>query len=60
MFAHTCTVCATRRLVFPGQVTSLVNTEHGIVVIYTCWCEAEQMLVTGRGAGHRGRAPVAA
>lgn len=60
MFAHTCTACAIRRLVFPSQVTSLVNTEHGIVVTYTCWCDAPQQLVTGRAAARPARALVAA
>ena len=53
MFVHTCTSCAKRQLIFPGQVTDLVNTEHGIVVTFTCWCDAEQTLVTGRRADRR-------
>ena len=50
MFDHRCTVCEKRQLIFPSQVTNLSNTEHGIVVSFTCWCGAEQTMVTGRGA----------
>lgn len=50
MFDHTCTVCERRRLIFPDQVTSLDNTDRGIVVAFTCWCGAEQSLLTGRRA----------
>lgn len=55
MFAHHCTSCARRQLIFPSQVTSLVNTDHGIIVAFTCWCGADQTLLTGKRAG----APVA-
>ena len=48
MFDHLCTSCDKRQLIFPSQVTSLVNTDHGIVVAFTCWCGADQTLVTGR------------
>ena len=48
MFDHKCTACGKRQLVFPGQVTSLVNTTHGILVSHVCWCGAEQTQVTGR------------
>jgi hypothetical protein len=58
MFDHHCTACDRRQLIFPSQVTSLVNTEHGIIVAFECWCGAEQTLVTGRSADHR--EPVAA
>ncbi len=50
MFVHSCTSCRQRKLVFPSQVTSLVNTESGIVVGYSCWCGADQTWVTGRAA----------
>lgn len=50
MFVHACTSCHNRQLVFPGQVTSLVNTPGGIVVGYTCWCGAPQTWVTGKAA----------
>ncbi|MBA2464375.1 MAG: hypothetical protein H0V42_05285 [Nocardioidaceae bacterium] len=60
MFVHSCTSCHQRKLVFPNQVTSLVNTHSGIVVSYTCWCGAGQTWVTGRAAAPTERAPVAA
>ena len=50
MFAHHCTACDRRQLVFPDQVTALVNTDHGIVVAFTCWCGADQTMVTGAKA----------
>ena len=28
----------------------MTNTDHGIVVAFTCWCGAEQTLVTGRAS----------
>jgi hypothetical protein len=58
MFDHLCTACGKRQLIFPSQVTSLVNTDHGIIVAFECWCGAEQTLLTGRAAGNR--EPVAA
>ena len=42
MFVHTCTACAKRQLIFPSQISSVTNTDHGILVSYTCWCGAEQ------------------
>jgi hypothetical protein len=48
VFVHHCTECDRRQLVFPGQVRSIDNTDHGIVVGFRCWCGAEQQLVTGR------------
>jgi hypothetical protein len=53
MFASTCTSCGKRQLIFAGQVTSLVNTERGIVVVYTCWCGADQTWLTGRAHSER-------
>jgi hypothetical protein len=50
VFAHHCTACDRRQLVFPSQVDRVDNTDHGIVVDFRCWCGAEQTLVTGRGA----------
>ena len=58
MFDHHCTACDKRQLIFPSQVTSLVNTEHGIIMAFECWCGAEQTLLTGRGVSTR--EPVAA
>ena len=59
MFAHHCTACDRRQLIFPSQVGGLVNTDHGIVVSFRCWCGSEQSLVTGAGA-RRVRGGVAA
>ena len=56
MFDHHCTACDKRQLIFPSQVTSLVNTDHGIIMAFTCWCGAEQTLLTGRALAE----PVAA
>jgi hypothetical protein len=55
MFDHHCTACAKRQLIFPSQVSSMTNTDQGIVVAFTCWCGADQTMVTGRAAtqGHR-------
>jgi hypothetical protein len=50
MFVHTCSVCESRQLVFPSQIEALDNTDHGIIVSFTCWCGAEQSLLTGRYA----------
>lgn len=50
MFDHHCTSCHKRQLIFPSQVASMTNTDHGIVVAFTCWCGAEQTLTTGRAA----------
>lgn len=47
MFQHTCSACHRRELIFPSQVTGTENTDHGIVVTFTCWCDAEQTMVTG-------------
>jgi len=53
MFDHTCSSCGKHRLVFPGQVTSVTNTETGIVITYSCWCGADQTWVTGRRGADR-------
>jgi hypothetical protein len=48
MFDHECTSCGKRQLIFPTQVTSVINTESGIVVRFSCWCGSDQSWVTGR------------
>jgi hypothetical protein len=53
MFDHHCTACDKTQLIFPSQVTSLVNTEHGIIVAFECWCGAEQTMLTGARVDHR-------
>ena len=50
MFDNNCQVCARRVLIFPSQITSLANTDHAIVVTFTCWCGTEQTQVTGKTA----------
>ena len=50
MFDNNCKVCAGRVLIFPSQVTSLANTDDGIVVTFTCWCGTVQTHVTGNRA----------
>jgi hypothetical protein len=62
VFQHHCTACDRTQLMFPGQVRSLTNTDHGIELRFQCWCGAEQLLVTGRKApkGARRRHVVAA
>ena len=59
MFDHFCTACRQRQLIFPSQVTSIVNDGRGIHVHFTCWCGAAQTLDTGR-AEARPRPTVAA
>ena len=59
MFDHHCTACDRTQLIFTSQVTSLVNTDHGIVVGFTCWCGSEQTMVTGNGVRDT-RVPIAA
>ena len=57
MFDNNCQVCASRVLIFPSQVTSVANTDEGIVVTFTCWCGTEQTQVTGKVVRRdRGRA----
>jgi hypothetical protein len=60
MFDHHCTACAKRQLIFPSQVSSMTNTDHGIVVAFTCWCGAHQTMVTGRAASKPARVTLAA
>lgn len=59
MFDHYCTACRRRRLIFPSQVTDIVNDERGVHVRLTCWCGADQTIDTGRPA-RRPRPRVAA
>jgi hypothetical protein len=50
MFDHQCTACQKRQLIFSSQITAMANTDHGIVVSFTCWCGADQTMVTGNAA----------
>ena len=60
MFAHDCSSCGKRQLIFVSQVTSLVNTDHGIAVSFTCWCGAEQSFLTGKAVTETAPVSVAA
>ncbi len=60
MFVHTCSACERRQLVFPSQIKALANTDHGIVVSFTCWCGADQSMLTGRKASEQRDLAVAA
>lgn len=42
VFAHHCTDCNRRMLVFPGQIVGLDHGAEGLVVTYTCWCGSTQ------------------
>ena len=52
MFAHRCTVCDQRRLMFPGQIISIDAVDAGLLVRFTCWCGAEQAALTGHARRH--------
>lgn len=60
MFTHTCSACHRRELIFPSQVTGMENTDQGIVVTFTCWCDAEQTMITGVKAPRAAVVPAAA
>lgn len=60
MFDHQCTACEKRQLIFPSQVTDMANTDHGIVVTFTCWCGADQVMVTGKNAVSAAKVTLAA
>ncbi len=60
MFAHTCTSCGDRFAIFDSQVLSVANTEAGILVSFTCWCDAPQTQLTGRAVATRSASILAA
>ena len=60
MFAHTCTSCGDRLAIFDSQVVSVANTEAGILVTFTCWCDATQTQLTGRTVTARSASALAA
>jgi hypothetical protein len=60
MFANTCTSCGDRFVIFESQVLSVANTEAGILVTFTCWCDAPQTQLTGRIARTRSASALAA
>ncbi len=51
MFDRHCSACDQTQLIFPSQISAVTNTDHGILVSYTCWCGAEQTWLTG-SRGH--------
>ena len=54
MFDHHCTACDKRQLIFPSQVTSLVNTDHGIVVgLRAAGAAPSRPWLTGSRVDHR-------
>lgn len=59
MFDFDCPRCG-RTLIFPGQIHEVVNDEHGIVVVFECWCGELAAWRTGRGCGQRRRYEVVA
>jgi hypothetical protein len=50
MFDFDCPACERRQLLFPSQVTGIVNDDHGIEVLVTCWCGTPGAIRTGRAA----------
>jgi hypothetical protein len=60
MFDHKCTACEKRQLIFPSQVTGMANTDHGIALSFTCWCGAEQSVLTGKRAVSTSKVTLAA
>jgi len=52
MFDHHCPACGKRQLLFPSQITGIVNDEQGIVVLLTCWCGEPAAVRTGRASSH--------
>ena len=60
MFDRHCSACDRTQLIFPSQISAVTNTDHGILVSYTCWCGAEQTWLTGSHGHADQRALVAA
>ena len=50
MFDVFCASCDRRQLVFPGQVTGLVNAPLGIAVQFRCTCGELGVWTTKRGS----------
>jgi hypothetical protein len=55
MFDHHCPACGKRQLLFPSQITGIVNDEQGIVVLLTCWCGEPAAVRTGRASRPAGQ-----
>ena len=47
MFDVFCSACNRRQLVFPGQVTGIVNAPLGIAVQFRCTCGELAVWTTG-------------
>jgi hypothetical protein len=55
MFDRHCSACDRTQLIFPSQISSVTNSDHGILVSYTCWCGSQQTWLTGtRGQANVG------
>ena len=50
MFAHHCTACDTRHLIFPSQIVSIANLGGAFATTYQCWCGAEQVWLSGKAS----------
>lgn len=50
MFDFCCPECGKRQLIFPSQIKHLVNDDHGIAIIFACWCGALGTIRTGNAA----------
>ena len=50
MFDHYCPACEKRQLLFGSQIKRIVNDEHGIVVLLTCWCGEPAAVRTGKAS----------
>ena len=50
MFDHHCPTCGKRQLLFGSQITGMINDEHGITVLLTCWCGAPAAVRTCRAS----------
>jgi hypothetical protein len=50
MFDVYCKECASQKLIFPHQVTSIDNDSDGIAVRFACWCGALGTWRTGATA----------
>jgi len=42
VFTNRCSSCDRTQLIFPSQVTGLVEGGSELVLAYTCWCGAAQ------------------
>ena len=52
MFAHHCTACDARHLIFPSQIKGITDIGEGFAVTYQCWCGAEQVWLSASASQH--------